>query len=64
MAKFLELDMEQEEELCNVGKALSSPIRIQILKLLYNKSLIIEEIAKQLNIPASSAAALLRQCII
>lgn len=56
MAKFLELDMEQEEELCNVGKALSSPIRIQILKLLYNKSLIIGEIAKQLNIPASSAA--------
>lgn len=56
MAKFLELDMEDTEEICNVGKALSSPIRIDILRLLYEKSLIIGEIAKELKIPASSAA--------
>lgn len=56
MAKIHELDMENEEELCNVGRALSSPIRIQILKLLYEESLIIGEIAKKLSIPASSAA--------
>lgn len=56
MAKILELDMTSEEELCNVGKALSSPIRIEILKLLYEEGLIIGDIAKKLDIPASSAA--------
>jgi len=56
VSKFLDLDMEDEELICNVGKALSSPIRIEILKLLYEKSLIIGEIAKELDIPASSAA--------
>ncbi len=56
VSKFLELDMEDQELICNVGKALSSPIRIEILKLLYGKSLIIGEIANALDIPASSAA--------
>ena len=56
MSKFLELDMEDKDLICKVGKALSSPIRIEILKLLYEKSLIIGEIAKALDIPASSAA--------
>ncbi|WMJ85986.1 ArsR/SmtB family transcription factor [Anaerocolumna sp. MB42-C2] len=56
MAKIVELNMENEEELCEVAKALSSPARIEILKLLYHEGLIINEIAKKLNIPASSAA--------
>ncbi len=56
MAKFLNLDMENTEAIYDVGKALSSPIRIEILKLLYDESLIIGEIAKKLSIPASSAA--------
>jgi predicted transcriptional regulator len=56
MSKYLELDMENSDEICDVGKALSSPIRIEILKLLYDESLIIGEIARKLNIPASSAA--------
>lgn len=60
MAKILEIDMEREEELCDIGKALSSPIRIQILKLLYEEALIIGEIAKKLEIPTSSAAMHLR----
>ena len=34
MAKILELDLENEERLCALGSALSSPARIQILKLL------------------------------
>lgn len=55
MSKLLELDLENEEELCNVGKALSSPIRIKILKLLYRDSMIIGEIAKKLDLPTSSA---------
>lgn len=56
MAKIVELNMENEEELCEVAKALSSPVRIEILKLLYHEGLIINEIAKILSIPPSSAA--------
>ncbi len=56
MAKIVELNMENKEELCEVAKALSSPVRIEILKLLHHEGLIINEIAKKLNIPASSAA--------
>ncbi len=56
MAKLLNLDIDNPEALYDVGKALSSPIRVEILKLLYDESLIIGEIAKKLDIPASSAA--------
>jgi len=56
VAKVLELFTENEEQLCEVGNALSSPTRIQILKLLYYHSYNVKEIAKELNIPASSAA--------
>jgi predicted transcriptional regulator len=56
MSKLLELNIEQVDDICDLGKALSSPIRIEILKLLYEESLIIGEIARKLNIPASSAA--------
>ena len=56
MSKHIEIDMEDSETLCNVGKAISSPIRIEILKLLYENGMIIGDIAKKLDIPASSAA--------
>lgn len=56
MAKIKELDMENINELCDIGKALSVPIRVEILKLLYQDNLIIGEIAKLLDIPQSSAA--------
>lgn len=56
MAKIRELDMENVETLCDVGKALSSPVRVEILKLLYSDNMIIGEIAKALDIPQSSAA--------
>lgn len=56
MAKIIDLGLEDEEELCLVGKALASPTRIRILKLLNNEALIIGEIAKRLDIPPSSAA--------
>lgn len=55
MAKVYELDADNEELLCDVGKALSSPIRIMILKLLYYNSYNIGEISEKLNIPPSSA---------
>ncbi len=60
MPKILDLSAENEELLCNVGKALSSPTRIQILKLLYYNSYNVGEIADKLNIPASSTAVHIR----
>lgn len=60
MANVLELDLEDEERLCTLGTALSSPARIQILKLLYYNSFNVMEIAEKLQIPTSSAALYVR----
>lgn len=60
MANVLELDLEDEERLCSLGSALSSPARIQILKLLYYNSFNVMEIAEKLSIPTSSAALYVR----
>jgi len=60
MAKILEINTENENLLCDVGKALSSPTRISILKLLYYNSLYVGEIAQKLDIPPSSAALHIR----
>lgn len=60
MAKIMELNADNEEQLKEVGKALSSYERIQILKLLYYNSYNIGEIAEKLSIPASSAALHIR----
>ncbi|MFA9464386.1 MAG: ArsR/SmtB family transcription factor [Velocimicrobium sp.] len=56
MSKILELNADNEEMLCLVSKALSSPDRIKILKSLYYNSYNIGEIAELLKIPASTAA--------
>lgn len=56
MAKPLSLDLSDTQEICNIGKALSSPVRLEILKLLYTESLSIVEISEKLCIPSSSAA--------
>lgn len=57
MPKVLDLHLENSELLCVVAKALSSPIRLDILKLVNaNNGLIIKDIADMLQIPASSAA--------
>ena len=58
MAKILELDLENEERLCALGSALSSPARIQILKLLYHNSFNVAEIAEKLQIPLESVMVL------
>ena len=56
MAKFKNYDMEEKGKLCELGKALASPERLDILQLLYDKDLIIGEIAKKLQLPVSSTA--------
>lgn len=56
MAKFKEYDVRELDAVCNLGKALSSPVRVEMLQLLYEESMIIGEIAKRMNLPASSTA--------
>lgn len=56
MAKYVEYDLDELDKVCDLGKALSSPIRLEMLQLLYEESLIIGEIAKKMNLPASSTA--------
>ncbi len=56
MAKVRNFNIEDINILCDLGKALSSPVRIEMLRLLYDRSLIIGEIAKELGLPASSTA--------
>lgn len=56
MAKVIDLTLDDKEQVCLVAKALSSPVRLEILELLTGEGLIIGDIAKKLGIPASSAA--------
>lgn len=56
MAKLLKISADNVEELADIGKALSSTMRIEILKLLYYYSLNVNEISEKLDIPASTAA--------
>ena len=56
MAKFKIYEVNETEELCNLGKALASPIRLAMLQLLYEQGMNIGEMAKELDIPASSAS--------
>lgn len=60
MSKYIDLSADYPEELCRVAKALSSPIRISILKLLYEQSCNVNEIAEILSIPSSSAGLHIR----
>ncbi len=56
MAKFQNYELNDIDAVCALGRAFSSPIRLQILQLLYVDSLIIGDIARIMDIPASSAA--------
>lgn len=56
MAKLKDYEIEEKESLSALGKALSSEVRLEILQLLYGQSMIIGEIAKKMNLPASSTA--------
>ncbi len=60
MARTTEFNLEDEEQLCLLGAALSSPARVQILKLLYFESHSVGELASILRIPTSSAALYVR----
>ena len=53
----MKLTLDNTKELMLIGKAFSSDVRIQILKLLKRGDLNINEIVETLNIPQSSAVA-------
>lgn len=55
-SKHLNLSIDDEETTCPVAKALSSPVRLQILRALGVQSMHVNEIAEKLNLPVSTAA--------
>lgn len=52
---MLELNAENKEQLCFVARALSSPVRIDIIKLLYQCPLSVQQVGEKLGLPQSSA---------
>lgn len=56
MAKIKDFTLENIKEICEFGKAISSPIRLEIIKLLYQDNYSISQIAEALGLPQSSAA--------
>ncbi|HHX62511.1 MAG TPA: helix-turn-helix domain-containing protein [Epulopiscium sp.] len=56
MSKEIALGLDDKEQLTIVAKALSSEVRIEIIKLLNLMSLNVNEISERLEIPASTAA--------
>ena len=57
MAKNMHINLGKPEELTAVGRALSVPIRAQILSIISKQALSIADIARELGIPASSCAS-------
>lgn len=54
--KNIKLTLQNEESLSQIARALSSPIRLQILQLLNEQSLSVNEVAQTLGYPVSSTA--------
>ncbi|MGB8454627.1 MAG: ArsR family transcriptional regulator [Anaerocolumna sp.] len=57
MSKTIQLDLDDKKQLLLLAKGLSAEVRIDILRLLCRNDLNINEIAEQLELPQSSAAA-------
>ncbi|MCI9336105.1 MAG: transcriptional regulator [Lachnospiraceae bacterium] len=56
MKQNLALTLDDKEKIINICKALSSPIRIDVLNFLAKKPAIITDVAEEFGIPLSSAA--------
>lgn len=61
MGKVVHLNFGKEEELVKTAHARSSPVRLRILELVNTDKLSIVDIARRLQIPASSAALHIRE---
>jgi predicted transcriptional regulator len=55
MEKLLELSADNKDRLCMVARALSVPVRVDMAGLLFHKSYTILDLARELDLPASSA---------
>jgi predicted transcriptional regulator len=60
MDKLLELNADNKEQLCLVARALSVPVRLDIVGLLFHRPYSILELAEELHLPASSAGVHIR----
>lgn len=60
MKQNIVLDLDNKEQIVNICKALSSPIRLDILYFLSQKPAIISDVAAEFDIPLSSAALYIR----
>lgn len=60
MKQSLTLTLEDKERIINICKALSSPIRLDVLNYLAKKPAIITDVAEEFGIPLSSAALYIR----
>jgi predicted transcriptional regulator len=60
MDKLLELNADNKEQLCLAARALSVPVRVDMVGLLFHKPYTILELARELNLPASSAGVHVR----
>lgn len=56
MKHELQINLSDRDKLADIGKALSSPIRLDIMYFLSEKPAIISDVAAHFDIPASSAA--------
>lgn len=56
MARYIHLNLSDDEKLDAISNALSSPIRRQIMRLISNQGYNVGEIALKLNMPVSTAA--------
>lgn len=56
MSQKIQLNLDDGKRLALLGKALSSDVRIELLRLLHHCSLNVNEIAERLELPPSSAA--------
>lgn len=59
--KHMHLHIDEAERLCEVARALSNPVRVQIMQLLGQKSMrSVNELAECLNVPISTVALAVR----
>lgn len=56
MDRNILLTLEDEDAICEVGRAVSAKLRVQMLKLLNSYSMNVNELAEKLDIPVSTAA--------
>lgn len=56
MKQTLNLNLKEKEKLTNIGKALSTPVRLDILNYLAEKPAIISDVAAKFGLPLSSTA--------